>query len=193
MLWQSANRLQAKRVTIDRTAKTLVAEGSVVSQFLDKKPNPRTGRTVNTVVRAEKLPLARALDVDAADAALAARLRAFAEKAEAVRRQIVATKEGGAITGEERLREHAEILYAALNGWEGRPARYQLERIDALERELRDVERELAALFAREVPPLDGALRGRKLAPIPTAAPPPPRGEASSAGLRTGFAAFLGE
>jgi len=54
-LWQSANRLQASRVTIDRDAKTLTAEGKVVSQILDKKPNPRTGRTVNTVVRAEKL------------------------------------------------------------------------------------------------------------------------------------------
>ena len=55
MLWQTANRLQARRVTIDRTAKTLSAEGGVVSQFLDKKPNARTGRTANTVVRSEKL------------------------------------------------------------------------------------------------------------------------------------------
>jgi lipopolysaccharide export system protein LptA len=54
-LWQTANRLQARRAVIDRTAKTLVAEGGVVSQFLDKKPNPRTKHVVNTVVRAEKL------------------------------------------------------------------------------------------------------------------------------------------
>ena len=55
MLWQTANRLQARRVTIDRNTKTLQAEGGVVSQFLDKKPNPRTGKTVNTVVRSEQL------------------------------------------------------------------------------------------------------------------------------------------
>ena len=52
MLWQTANRLQAHRVVIDRGKKTLHAEGNVVSQFLDRKPNPRSGRPVNTVVRA---------------------------------------------------------------------------------------------------------------------------------------------
>ena len=57
----------------------------------------------------------------------------------------MATKEGGAITGEERLREHADSLYGAILSWEGRPARYQLERIEALERELGDVEKELDA------------------------------------------------
>jgi lipopolysaccharide export system protein LptA len=55
MLWQTANRLQANRVLIDRTGKMLIAEGNVVSQFLDKKPHPRTKRVVNTVVRSEKL------------------------------------------------------------------------------------------------------------------------------------------
>jgi len=62
------------------------------------------------------------------------------------RKKIVATKEGGAITGEERLREHADSLYGAILSWEGRPARYQVERIDALERELADVEKEIDAL-----------------------------------------------
>lgn len=55
MLWQSANRLQAHRVVIDRDRKTLHAEGNVVSQFLDKKPHPKTGRQVNTIVRAGAL------------------------------------------------------------------------------------------------------------------------------------------
>jgi hypothetical protein len=153
----------------------------------------RMSAAVDRIAAARDAALARAGEVAAADAALAGRLRAFAGRAEAVRKQIVATKEGGAITGEERLREHAEILYSALNGWEGRPARYQLERIDALDRELRDVERDLAAVFAREVPPLDDALRGRGLAPIPIAAPPPPGPEVSSADLQAGFGAFLGE
>jgi hypothetical protein len=43
-------------------------------------------------------------------------------KLEAIKREIVATKEGGAITGEERIREHLDTVYGALNGWEGRPA-----------------------------------------------------------------------
>jgi photosystem II stability/assembly factor-like uncharacterized protein len=69
------------------------------------------------------------------------------------RKKIVATKEGGAITGEERLREHADTLYGAILSWEGRPARYQLERIDALERELADVEREIDSLEGRAAKP----------------------------------------
>ena len=61
----------------------------------------------------------------------------------------MATKEGGAITGEERLREHADSLYGAILSWEGRPARYQVERIETLERELADVEKEIDALAGK--------------------------------------------
>ena len=43
--------------------------------------------------------------------AAAAQLNA---KADALRKQIVATKEGGAITGEERLREHTDDVYGAI-------------------------------------------------------------------------------
>ena len=65
------------------------------------------------------------------------------------RKKIVATKEGGAITGEERLREHADSLYGAILSWEGRPARYQVERIETLERELADVEKEIDAVAGK--------------------------------------------
>jgi hypothetical protein len=73
-------------------------------------------------------------------------------KLEAIKREIVATKEGGAITGEERIREHLDTVYGALNGWEGRPAAYQVERIEALRRELGDVTKEFEALEAAERP-----------------------------------------
>ena len=39
-------------------------------------------------------------------------IKGFDDKIEMVRKKIVATKEGGAITGEERLREHTDQLYA---------------------------------------------------------------------------------
>jgi hypothetical protein len=93
---------------------------------------------------------AKAAKLPAGDAA-AARLSKLREDAEALRRQVVATKEGGAITGEERLREHADLLYGALLQWEGKPAPYQVERIAVLERELGDVERGLAGLEQGEV------------------------------------------
>ena len=43
-----------------------------------------------------------------------------------MRKQIVATTEGGAITGEERLREHTDQLYGAILSFEGKPADYQV-------------------------------------------------------------------
>ena len=50
----------------------------------------------------------------------------FDSKVDAVRKQIVATKEGGAITGEERLREHTDQLYGALLSYEGKPGDIEL-------------------------------------------------------------------
>ncbi|TMA13946.1 MAG: hypothetical protein E6J86_10170 [Deltaproteobacteria bacterium] len=93
--------------------------------------------------------------IDSAAAALAQRMKAqpqegrlagLATKLEAMKKKIVATKEGGAITGEERIREHTDHLYSALLSWEGKPARYLLERAEALGRELADVRAEFEAV-----------------------------------------------
>ena len=65
----------------------------------------------------------------------------FDDKVDAVRKQIVATTEGGAITGEERLREHTDQLYGAILSYEGKPGDYQIARIDSLRRELDDVQK----------------------------------------------------
>jgi hypothetical protein len=67
-------------------------------------------------------------------------------KLDAIKRKIVATKEGGAITGEERIREHLDEVYGALMNWEGKPTNYQVARVEALSRELADVEKEFDAL-----------------------------------------------
>jgi hypothetical protein len=97
-------------------------------------------------------------------------LDAFAEKAEAIRKDVVATSEGGAITGEERLREHLAYVYDAVLSYEGRPGDYQVERVAVLERELEEVENRAAALAAKDLPALNEKLRARKLAPIAEAA-----------------------
>jgi hypothetical protein len=102
--------------------------------------------------------------------ALGSRLSALREKLESVRRKIVATKEGGAVTGEERIREHADHLYGALLRHEGKPAAYQDARIGALRRELQDVEKQFDQLAATEVRAIDAALQERNLSPIPTSA-----------------------
>ena len=99
---------------------------------------------------------------------LVARLQALREKLEQVRRKIITTKEGGAITGEERIREHTDHLYGALLRYEGKPAAYQEARIGALRRELGDVQTEFDQLAATEVRAIDAALHERNLPPIPT-------------------------
>ncbi len=113
-----------------------------------------------TEARAKKLP---------AGDPLPGKLRGLAGKLEEMKKQIVATKEGGAITGEERIREHLDLLYGALMSWEGRPARYHLERIEALRHELGDVAHALDEFIAKDLPPVDAELRKHNLDPIPTA------------------------
>ena len=113
---------------------------------------------------------ARARSLPETDA-LGKKLRDAIERLDAVKREIVATKEGGAITGEERIREHLDTVYGALNGWEGKPARYQVERIDVLKRELGDVTREFDELAAKDLAPLSAELKARNLEPLSSSQP----------------------
>ncbi|HKF43864.1 MAG TPA: sialidase [Thermoanaerobaculia bacterium] len=69
-------------------------------------------------------------------------------KLDEIKKKIVATKEGGAITGEERIREHLDDVYGAMMRWEGKPASYQVARVEALRRELSDVAKEFETLAA---------------------------------------------
>ena len=90
----------------------------------------------------------------------------LSEKADALRKEIVATKEGGAITGEERLREHVDQIYGAINSVEDRPTAYQLARIDALDRELSEVEKQWATMQAGEVSSFNAKLKAANLPPL---------------------------
>jgi hypothetical protein len=94
---------------------------------------------------------------------LAARLQELREKLEQVRRKIVTTKEGGAITGEERIREHTDQLYGALLRYKGKPAAYQEARIGALRRELDDAQKEFDQLGVSEVRAGGAGTRGVQL------------------------------
>ncbi len=97
---------------------------------------------------------------------LVARLRAASAQVDELRRKIVATKEGGAITGEERLRENLADLYGNVISYEGRPAQTQVERTDAIARELADIVGDFDAWLAKEMPGLNSALSGKQLPPI---------------------------
>jgi photosystem II stability/assembly factor-like uncharacterized protein len=100
------------------------------------------------------------------DPVLAKHLPELAGNLEEMRKKIVATTEGGAITGEERIREKTAALYGELLGYEGRPADYQLARIDSLTRELKDVSDSFNAFLAKELPGVNKSLTQKKLEPI---------------------------
>jgi len=93
-------------------------------------------------------------------------LESFAQAVDAIRTRIVATKEGGMITGEERLREFLGGLYGDVNGYDGRPTDEQVARADALGRELDDAVKEFTSLAERRLASLNGELQRKKLKTI---------------------------
>ena len=97
---------------------------------------------------------------------LRTRLDQLSSKADGLRTKIVATKEGGAITGEERLREHVGELYGDVMQYEGRPTEYQVARAESLAHELQDVVTEFNKLTAAELPKINNSLQKAKLQPI---------------------------
>jgi photosystem II stability/assembly factor-like uncharacterized protein len=101
-----------------------------------------------------------------ADDPLRQRLLSASAQVDELRRKIVATKEGGMITGEERLRENLTDLYSNVVFYEGRPSQTQVERTDVLGRELTDVVKDFDAWIAKEMADINAALVKKKLEPI---------------------------
>jgi photosystem II stability/assembly factor-like uncharacterized protein len=114
--------------------------------------------------------VAKAASALAENDALRKNIKGFDDKIETVRQKIVATKEGGAVTGEERLREHTDQLYGALLSFEGKPGDYQIAYVAALRRELEDVTKEFDQLLTKDLPSLNDSLKSKGQPVI--AAPP---------------------
>ncbi|MEO7027202.1 MAG: hypothetical protein ABI056_06570 [Caulobacteraceae bacterium] len=117
---------------------------------------------INAVRQGADRRMASLADTDALKPGLAD----LSGKADVLRKEIVATKEGGAITGEERLREFTDQLYGAVAGYEGAPAAYQLARIDVLNTQLADITARFDKLAANDLAARNQDLTTRKLAPI---------------------------
>jgi hypothetical protein len=107
--------------------------------------------------RASKLP---------ATDATAKKLRAASDAVDTIRKKVVATKEGGMITGEERLRENITDVYGGVIFYEGRPAQMQVDRTDAIVHEMADVDHDFNAWSSKELPGINSALEKKKLPPI---------------------------
>ena len=95
-----------------------------------------------------------------------AQLQKLASDVDQLRSKIVATKEGGAITGEERIREHLGELYGFVNQYEGRPTNEQAQRADSLGRDLEDVINDFQKQTNASLPAVNAALKKKKLDPI---------------------------
>ena len=124
-----------------------------MSYAVDSINNLRQGAALRAAKLQDHDPLRRSLDQ-------------LSAQAEALRSKIVATKEGGAITGEQRLREYAAENYGNVSQYDGRPTDDQVARTDALSRELDDLMHELDQVTARQLPAINTALQRKKLEPI---------------------------
>jgi photosystem II stability/assembly factor-like uncharacterized protein len=119
-------------------------------------------------------------------------LMQLSEKADALRKLVVATKEGGAITGEERLREKADDVYGAITSTEGAPTAYAVARIDALDRELADVEKSFGTLTTTDLPALNEKLKAKSLPPIAIAKVDADPSDARGGPIEALFAGLVG-
>jgi hypothetical protein len=125
----------------------------------------RMSYAVDAIVSVRKDATARAEKLGATDPA-SKRLQSLAEEVDKLRSKIIATKEGGAVTGEERLRELVGSVYGDVNGYEGRPTDQQTARAASLTHELEDVIHSFEQLTARELPDINQVLAQKKLEPI---------------------------
>lgn len=125
----------------------------------------RMSFAVDSMVSLRDTATARAAKLPAKDP-LRTSLEQFSRQVDALRSKIVATKEGGAITGEERIREYLTTVYGDVNNYDGKPTNSQVERTDALGRELEDVIKELDQLTAKQLPAINSGLQKKKLEPI---------------------------
>jgi photosystem II stability/assembly factor-like uncharacterized protein len=90
-------------------------------------------------------------------------LAALANKADALVKTLVATREGGWLSGEEEMRERLGMLYGAVNIYDGRPTDPQLEQMAILAKELDAKQAAFDAIVAKDVAAANKSLEAKKL------------------------------
>jgi photosystem II stability/assembly factor-like uncharacterized protein len=122
---------------------------------------------VDAIIDARDQARARAEKLGKTDG-LAKKLGVTADKLDDLRRSLVTVREGGQITGEEKLREKMGRLYGGVNGYEGRPTNSQLRYADVLEGEMAAAQQEFEAQTGKEMITLNAGLITKKLEPVKT-------------------------
>ena len=87
------------------------------------------------------------------------KLDKFNKELEEARAQLVATKGGEAITGEEKIRERLSELYGSVNGYEGRPSDSQLDKKAAVQADLMKNKATMKNLWDKNLSTLNTALK----------------------------------
>ncbi|HUM48206.1 MAG TPA: hypothetical protein PLD84_14850 [Chitinophagales bacterium] len=86
-------------------------------------------------------------------------LKVFSDSLTAARKSLVATKEGTAITGEERLRERMGSLYGSVMSYEGKPTDSQMDRFNGLKYDMEVAEKRIAKIYDTQLPKVNAALK----------------------------------
>src|SRR3954469_3457579 len=98
--------------------------------------------------------------------ALRAQLETLGKDVEALRGTLVAVKEGGGITGEERIREKLGILYGGVNQYDGRPTQDQVDNFATMSGRLDKAAADFKAATDKALPAVNPGLQAKQLAPI---------------------------
>jgi len=93
-------------------------------------------------------------------------LNELATKSDALYKTLVATSEGGWLSGEEEIRERLGALYGAVNIYDGRPTDPQLHEATLIEKEIAKKSSAWDAIANKELPAANKTLAARKLDPI---------------------------
>jgi hypothetical protein len=125
----------------------------------------RLAYLADAIVDARDQARTRAAGLPAADA-LRKPLEAFADRLEAQRTSLVSSKQGEGISGEEKLREELGALYGNVNGYEGRPAESQINRMGVLAGQLDQAVAAFEAALAKDAASLNAQLAKRKIDPM---------------------------
>src|SRR5262249_30218810 len=121
--------------------------------------------TTDAVVSARDQLRARADSLTAGDATKA-KLTGLADKFEDIRKLLVATREGGRLTGEEQIREKLGSLYGGVNGFDGGPTGSQIAAKELLGGELAKQRALYDALIAKDLAATNATLATKSLAAV---------------------------
>lgn len=85
-------------------------------------------------------------------------LNNYANRMEGIRKELVATKPGLAITGEEKIREQLSELYSTVLSYMGRPSQSQLDKLEKLQADVKKQESDATAVWQSDLSKLNQQL-----------------------------------